>query len=189
MIKVKDDEGKIIEFEQDDTLIVAPVKKKKVKAKTVRAGTELNEAAMSGAVIDAEDTLAMIKMALKSGSGNIAKEMQSIDADEPKVKKPKKVTSVKKKEKMPKLEENVHEYEEVKDSTIEHEMEDFQVSGDLESTDAANKKAGGKKAKKVKKAKKKVKESVDSISRFFNDYGESPHLQAIEMSYLMYLQA
>jgi len=68
-------------------------------------------------------------------------------------------------------------------------MEDFQVSGDLESTDAANKRAGGKKAKKAKKAKKKVKESVDSISRFFNDYGESPHLQAIEMSYLMYLQA
>lgn len=188
LIKVKDDEGKIIEFEQDDTLIVAPVKKKKVKAKTVRAGTELNEAAMTGAIIDAEDTLAMIKNALKSGSGNIAKEMQSIDADEPKVKKPKKVTSVKKKEKMPKLEENT-EYEEAKDQNIEPEMEDFQVSGDLESTDAANKRAGGKKAKKAKKAKKKVKESVDSISRFFNDYGESPHLQAIEMSYLMYLQA
>jgi hypothetical protein len=68
------------------------------------------------------------------------------------------------------------------------EMEDFQVSGDLESTDAANKKAGGKKAKKTtKKGKKKAKESVDSISRFFNDYGENPHLQAIERSYLMYL--
>lgn len=48
--------------------------------------------------------------------------------------------------------------------------------GDLESTDAVNKKAGGKKAKKVKKVKKKQKEPLDSISRFFNDYGESPHL-------------
>lgn len=61
--------------------------------------------------------------------------------------------------------------------------------GELESTDAANKKAGGKKAKKAKKVKKKVKEAPDSISRFFNDYGESPHLQAIEMSYLRYLEA
>ena len=61
--------------------------------------------------------------------------------------------------------------------------------GDLESTDAANKKAGGKKPKKAKKGTKKKKEPLDSISRFFNDYGESPHLQAIEMSYLTYLEA
>lgn len=58
----------------------------------------------------------------------------------------------------------------------------------MEATDAANKKAGGKKPKKAKKAKKK-KERVDGITRFFNDYGESPHLQAIEMSYLTYLEA
>lgn len=44
----------------------------------------------------------------------------------------------------------------------------------MESTDAANKKAGGKKPKKAKKAKKKSQ--VDGITRFFNDYGESPHL-------------
>ena len=61
--------------------------------------------------------------------------------------------------------------------------------GELESTDAANRKAGGKKVKKAKKGKKKSKEAPDSISRFFNDYGESPHLQAIEMSYLRYLEA
>lgn len=61
--------------------------------------------------------------------------------------------------------------------------------GELETTEAANKKAGGKKVlKKAKKGKKK-KERVDGITRFFNDYGESPHLQAIEMSYLTYLEA
>ena len=53
--------------------------------------------------------------------------------------------------------------------------EDFQVVGDLEAVDFANKKAGGKKTKKAKKGKKK-KERVDGITRFFNDYGESPHL-------------
>ena len=75
MIKVKDDDGKIVEFEQDEPISVpAPAKKKKVKAKTVRVGSEANDAAMNGAaVIDAEDTLAMIKNALKSG--NITKEM------------------------------------------------------------------------------------------------------------------
>ncbi len=72
MIKVKDDDGKIVEFEQDEPLNVpAPAKKKKVKAKTVRVGSEATDVA--AAVIDAEDTLAMIKNALKSG--NITKEM------------------------------------------------------------------------------------------------------------------
>ncbi len=106
MIKVKDDDGKIVEFEQDEPISVpAPAKKKKVKAKTVRAGSEANDAAINGAaVIDAEDTLAMIKNALKSG--NIAKEMQSLEAETGKAaKKVKKVTSTKKKDKMPKLEE------------------------------------------------------------------------------------
>lgn len=46
-----------------------------------------------------------------------------------------------------------------------------------------------KKATKVKKGTKKAKVAPDSIARFFNDYGESPHLQTIEQSYLMYLEA
>ncbi len=111
MIKVKDDDGKIVEFEQDEPILVpAPAKKKKVKAKTVRVGSEANDAAINGgaAVIDAEDTLAMIKNALKSG--NITKEMQSLEAETAgKGKKPKKVTSTKKKDKMPKLEETTQE--------------------------------------------------------------------------------
>lgn len=49
-------------------------------------------------------------------------------------------------------------------------------------------------AKKGKKgfkkgAAKKAARSTDGIARFFNDYGESPHLQQIETSYLMYLEA
>ena len=88
---------------------------------------------------------------------------------------------------MPKLEENTEEATQEQTDMIEQE-EDFQLMGELESTAAANKKAGGKKIK-TKKVKKKAKEVPDSISRFFNDYGESPHLQAIEMSYLRYLEA
>ena len=53
----------------------------------------------------------------------------------------------------------------------------------------ANKKPLGKGTKKGKKGTKKKANSLDSIARFFNDYGESPHLQAIETSYLVYLQA
>ena len=63
------------------------------------------------------------------------------------------------------------------------------MAGELESVDAANRKAGGKKPKKAKKSTKKKKETLDGIARFFNDYGESPHLQAIELSYLKYLEA
>jgi hypothetical protein len=40
-------------------------------------------------------------------------------------------------------------------------------------------------------AKKKAattKKPEDTMTRFFNSYGESPHLQAIEDSYLQYLQ-
>jgi hypothetical protein len=33
-----------------------------------------------------------------------------------------------------------------------------------------------------------VKKPEDTMTRFFNSYGESPHLQAIEDSYLKYLQ-
>ena len=108
MIKVKDEEGKIIEFENEDGVVAAPKKKKKV-AKTVRA--ETSAAAGGPANIDAEDTLAMIKNALKSGAGNIAQELGDV-ADgssdpAPKKKTVKKTTTTKKKEpKMPKLEEN-----------------------------------------------------------------------------------
>ena len=108
MIKVKDEEGKIIEFENEDGVVAAPKKKKKV-AKTVRA--ETSAAAGGPANIDAEDTLAMIKNALKSGAGNIAQELGDVaDAGSdpaPKKKTVKKTTATKKKEpKMPKLEEN-----------------------------------------------------------------------------------
>ena len=65
--------------------------------------------------------------------------------------------------------------------------EDFQVLGDLENS-STTKKVESKALKKPKKAKKK-KERLDGITRFFNDYGESPHLQAIEISYLKYLEA
>lgn len=75
---------------------------------------------------------------------------------------------------MPKLEENKDEEAEESKATGEG-GEDFQVAGELEDADTANRKAGGKKAKKAKKAKKK-KERVDGLTRFFNDYGESPHL-------------
>ena len=61
----------------------------------------------------------------------------------------------------------------------------------MESVDTAmaTKEAGEKKPKKAKKIAKKKKEKLDGIARFFNDYGDSPHLQAIEMSYLKYLEA
>lgn len=171
-----------MDFEADETAVgtaatTISTKKKKVKGKTIRLGAELAAAQMGSNVIEAEDTLAMIKNALKSGSPS-----EQIDP----VKKVKK--AVKKKEKMPKLEDNSGEEDPTQDMTAAGE--DFQLMGELEeSTDATNKRAGGKKAKKAKKAKKKVKEAPDSISRFFNDYGESPHLQAIEMSYLRYLEA
>jgi hypothetical protein len=45
-----------------------------------------------------------------------------------------------------------------------------------------------KKKKKTKKAKK-PKEVPNHLQRFFNDYGESPHLQSIERNYLLYLEA
>ena len=192
MVMVKDEEGKIVEFETDDVVVAAPKKKKKV-AKTVRAGAETNLAMVTGQSIEAEDTLAMIKNALKAGSGKMVADFREMEADTvPKKKTVKKSTVLKKAKepKMPKLEENKDEAEESKGipaGGVEVE-EDFQVAGDLETADTANRKAGGKKAKKAKKAKKK-KERVDGITRFFNDYGESPHLQAIEMSYLTYLEA
>lgn len=119
MIKVKDEEGKIVEFETED--LPAPVKKvkKKATAKTVRAGPEMAAAMVAGASIDAEDTLAMIKNALKSGTGIMAEEFGAIDGDAAPAKKKKTVAKKKKKvdPDMPKLELNTDE--EVKDSTRE----------------------------------------------------------------------
>lgn len=83
LIKVKDDEGQVINFEADEDDAVAaaaPAKKKKPKAKTVRVGNELSSAQVNAKTIEAEDTLAMIKNALKSGP-NMVKEFQKLDDD------------------------------------------------------------------------------------------------------------
>ena len=45
-----------------------------------------------------------------------------------------------------------------------------------------------KKGKKIK-GKKKAAVPMDTSTRFFNSYSESPHLQVIENSYLKYLEA
>ena len=55
--------------------MVAPKKKKKT-AKSSRTAT----GDLVGASIEAEDTLAMIKNALKSGGSKLAKELESLDA-------------------------------------------------------------------------------------------------------------
>ena len=117
MIKVKDEEGKIVEFETEDLPASVKKVKKKTTAKTVRAGPETAAAMVAGAGIDAEDTLAMIKNALKSGTGIMAEEFGAIDVGP--AKKKKTVAKKKKKEDpdMPKLEQNTDE--EVKDSTRE----------------------------------------------------------------------
>jgi hypothetical protein len=61
----------------------------------------------------------------------------------------------------------------------------MEIQADLETGDESKK--AKKKTKKNVKAKGLPK--IDGIARFFNDYGESPHLQAIETSYLLYLEA
>ena len=82
MIKVKDEEGKIIEFENEELAAAAAAPKKKKKtAKTVRAGNESATAATAtSTTIEAEDTLAMIKNALKSGTGKMAEEFADVFA-------------------------------------------------------------------------------------------------------------
>ena len=83
--------------------------------------------------------------------------------------------------------------EKPKKKKTEQAVTEGMIGADLETVDEEeNKKKSSttKKAKKSSKAKKSVvKTPVDGITRFFNDYGESPHLQAIETSYLLYLQA
>ena len=85
-IKMKDEEGKIVEFEsiEEHPPVVAKKKKKTVKAK---AGTENK---VNVPEIEAEDTLAMIKNALKSGPGQMAQEFGNLDDIESKPKKKKK---------------------------------------------------------------------------------------------------
>ena len=98
MIKVKDEEGKIVDFPSESLAASAPKKKKKV-VKTVRTETT------SSVVADAEDTLAMIKQALKTGaSGKISEEFAFMGDSSAKPKKVKKTTVKKTVEKMPKLE-------------------------------------------------------------------------------------
>lgn len=116
MIKVKDEEGKIVDLTSEDlggAPQVAPKKKKKVTSKTVRSETVGTEAT----VADAEDTLAMIKQALKIGTGKLSDELLSIESGKPKKKK----TVAKKKEKMPAL-ESAEEVKETDQGVVE---EDF----------------------------------------------------------------
>lgn len=98
MIKVKDEEGKIVDFPSEGLAAFAPKKKKKV-VKTVRTETS------SSLAVDAEDTLAMIKQALKTGAaGKLSDEIGQMEDSAVKPKKAKKTTVKKKVEKMPKLE-------------------------------------------------------------------------------------
>jgi len=70
-----------------------------------------------------------------------------------------------------------------KDEKLETQEEDIKIETEMDDIE--------KKLKKTTKSKKKAKKkpAPDSIARFFNDYGESPHLQTIEKSYLQYLEA
>ena len=67
-IKMKDEEGKIVEFESIDENPPVVAKKKKKTTKT-KAGAENK---VNVPEIEAEDTLAMIKNALNSGHGKMA---------------------------------------------------------------------------------------------------------------------
>ena len=181
-ILVKGEDGQVVDFDddeegennQDAENVMAPEeskvavkKKKKVKKDAAKIG--------------AEDTLDMIKNALKGApTGKIVDELATIRKPSSAKPKKKKVKADKDKD---------EETKEVQDGDAVEDGED-KLSGDLEATSVATKSTTSKPkaAKKGKKGKKKAN-PVDSIARFFNDYGESPHLQAIETSYLMYLQA
>lgn len=94
-IKMKDEEGKIVEFiDENPPAVVAKKKKKTVKAK---AGAENK---VNVPEIEAEDTLAMIKNALKSGPGQMASEFGTLDDMEKPKKKKKKPTSASNKKKV-----------------------------------------------------------------------------------------
>jgi hypothetical protein len=178
MIKMKDEDGNIVEFDEEPTEVPievaeegveAPVIKKAKKKKVIKKESTDVVVSPIEETPDAVDTLEMIKAALGKGT--------DIDGEKKPVKKAKKKKVIS--DEMPPLEENGEE----KKDEIQFEAD----LNDQESVLNTNRKAGGKKAKK--NSKKKKRSGLDGIARFFNDYGESPHLQEIEMSYLKYLQA
>ena len=107
-------------------------------------------------------------MALK-GSGKIVDELSVARKRPPSQKK---TTKKKKEEKDEQEEEEAKAIEEEKDEKDEK----IDQPGEVEATSVATKKTLGKGTKKGKKGTKKKANSLDSIARFFNDYGESPHL-------------
>ena len=91
-IKMKDEDGQVVEFEDDGPVAAAPTVVKKKKKTKPKAAKDSDQGVTQ--MIEAEDTLAMIKNALKSGNAE--------DSG-------KKVKKVKKKEKVPKAEEMTEE--------------------------------------------------------------------------------
>lgn len=70
------------------------------------------------------------------------------------------------------------------------EMLQSALGGTFNDKEAVAKKPPIKKPAAKKKAPaKKKKEEVDRVQKFFNDYGENPHLQQIENGYLKFLEA
>lgn len=64
-----------------------------------------------------------------------------------------------------------------------------QGAKDSKDKDTTKKPPAKKAVAKKKTVSKKKKEEVDSLQRFFNNYGENPHLQQIENGYLKFLEA
>ena len=81
------------------------------------------------------------------------------------------------------------ERKKLKQKTVQNEdiKEEEEAEKTLLDSEAVKPKKSGLKALGAKK-KTVAKKPEDTLSRFFNSYGESPHLQAIEDSYLKYLQ-
>lgn len=75
----------------------------------------------------------------------------------------------------------------LKTSSVTEEIkEEDKANSDAEQSSKAKKSTGKTLGPKKKAAS--LKKPEDTMTRFFNSYGESPHLQAIEDSYLQYLQ-
>lgn len=71
-------------------------------------------------------------------------------------------------------------------AVTEEIKEEEKLNSDTEQSSKAKKSTG--KTLGAKKKAATTKKPEDTMTRFFNSYGESPHLQAIEDSYLQYLQ-